>query len=83
MVWQKQDGKMPQRFKLRIHKATTRTYPGAGINRNHDLVLCNSYEQKLRTQKKINNSRVRFDVEKLKLKKSANTTLKYHIQIKN
>ena len=57
---------MPQRFKLRIHKATTRTYPGAGINRNHDLVLCNM-KLKLRTQKKINNSRVRFELEKSKI----------------
>ena len=31
----------PQRFKSSIHKSSTRLYPGAVINSDHDLVLCN------------------------------------------
>ena len=31
----------PQRFKSSIIKTSTRTYPGATINSDHDLVLCN------------------------------------------
>ena len=31
----------PQRFKSSINKASTRTYPGADIYSDYDLVLCN------------------------------------------
>ena len=49
-TWHSPDGKThnqidfiltPQRFKSSIHKASTRTYPGADIYSDHDLVLCN------------------------------------------
>ena len=39
-----------------------RTTPGADINSDHDLALCNM-KLKLPTKKKSKNSRVRFDVE--------------------
>ena len=35
-----------QWFKSSIQKASTRTYPGAEINSDHDLVLCNMREHK-------------------------------------
>ena len=55
---------MPQRFRSSIHKFSTRTYPGAVINSDHDLVLCNM-RLKLRTQKAGNSKRVKYDVDKL------------------
>ena len=53
-----------ERFKSGIHKSSTRTYPGAVINSDHDLVLCDMI-LKLRTQKAGNSNRVKYDVEKL------------------
>ena len=53
----------PERFFSSIQKTTTRTYPRADINSDHDLVLINM-KLKLRTQTK-RNSRVRFNIEKL------------------
>ena len=55
---------MPQWFKSSIHKSSTRTYPGAVINSDHDLVLCNM-RLKLKTQKGEKSSRIKYDVEKL------------------
>ena len=55
---------MPQRFKSSIHKSSTRTYPGAVINSDNDLVLCNM-RLKLRTQKAGKSKRVKYDVDKL------------------
>ena len=55
---------MPQLFKSSIHKSSTRTYPGAVINSDHDLVLCNM-RLKLRTQKEKKSGRIKFDVDKL------------------
>ena len=54
---------MPQLFKSSIHKSSTRTYPGAVINSDHDLVLCNM-RLKLRTQKEKKSGRIKYDVEK-------------------
>jgi len=56
---------MPQRFKSSINKAKTRTYPGADIGSDHDLVLA-SFKLKLKCQRKTPSSRLRFDIEKLK-----------------
>ena len=49
-----------QRFKSSIHNATTRTYPGAVLKCDHDLVLCDIRSQKM----KISN-RVNYKLEKL------------------
>ena len=53
----------PQRFKSSIHKSSTRSYPGAVINSDHDLVLCNM-RLKLRSQNMKKSNRIRFDLEK-------------------
>ena len=55
----------PQRFKSSINKAQTRTFPGADIGSDHDMVLL-TLRLKLKTQKKHNNPRIRFNVDKLK-----------------
>ena len=54
----------PQRFKSSINKASTRTYTGADIYSDHDLVLCN-LKIKLKRSKKGKCSRIRYDVDKL------------------
>ena len=54
----------PQRFKYSIIRTSTRTYPGAYINSDHDLVLCNM-KLKLKVNRKPKTTRIRFDVNKL------------------
>ena len=49
---------------LCIHKSSIRSYPGAVINIDHDLVLCNM-RLKLRSQNMKKSNRIRFDLEKL------------------
>ena len=55
----------PRRFKSSINRAKTRTYPGADIGSDHDLVLL---IMKVRLKKKFQaaNPRIKFDLEKLK-----------------
>ena len=60
----------PQRFKSSINKAKTRTFPGADIGSDHDLVL-GSFKIKLLKKKIEQNTRLRFDLDKLKDPKSA------------
>ena len=55
----------PRRFKSSINKARTRTYPGADIGSDHDLVLM-VMKLKLKKKYKAANPRIRFDVDKLK-----------------
>ena len=55
----------PQRFKSSIIRSSTRTYPGADINSDHDLIMCN-LKLKLRSNKPQKNKRIRYNVNKLK-----------------
>ena len=55
----------PCRFKSSINKAKTRTYPGADIGSDHDLVLL-VMKLKLRKQYQANNPRIKFNLDKLK-----------------
>ena len=54
----------PQRFKLSIISSSTRTYPGADISSDHDLVICN-LKLKLCIKKRAISNRIRFDLDKL------------------
>ena len=54
----------PQRFKSSIITTSTRTYPGANIGSDHDLVLCN-LKLKLCIRKRAITNRIRFDLDKL------------------
>ena len=56
---------LPQRFKSSINKAKTRSFPGADIGSDHDLVMTN-FRLRLKKQKKPETHRFRFDLEKLK-----------------
>ena len=55
----------PRKFKSSINKAQTRTYPGADIGSDHDLVLT-TVRLKLKANKKNKSPRIRFNLEKLK-----------------
>ena len=55
----------PQRFKTSIIRSSTGTYPGAVINSDHDIVLCN-LKLKLRSNKPSKNKRIQYNVNKLK-----------------
>ena len=55
----------PCRFKSSINKAQTRSFPGADVGSDHDLVLT-SIRLKLKSKKKEKSPRIRFDLEKLK-----------------
>ena len=55
----------PQKFKSSINKAQTRTFPGADIGSDHDMVLM-TLKLKLKKDQKKNNPLIRYDVEKLK-----------------
>ena len=54
----------PRRFKSSIITTSTRTYPGADIGSNHDLVLCN-LKLKLCIRKSTVTNRIRYDLDKL------------------
>ena len=54
----------PWHFKSSINKAKTRTYPGADIGSDHDLVLL-VMKVKLKKKQKPTNPRIKFDLEKL------------------
>ena len=53
-----------ERFKSSIIRTSIRTYPGADINSDHDLVLCN-IKLKLSIKKRTKGNRIRFNLEKL------------------
>ena len=55
----------PKQFKSSINRAKTRTYPGADIGSDHDLVMLNM-KLKLKSTKQTRNTRIKFDLEKLK-----------------
>ena len=55
----------PRRFKSSINKARTRTYPGADVGSDHDLVMM-VVKLKLRRQKQPENTRIKFDLDKLR-----------------
>ena len=54
----------PRRFKSGIITSSTRTYPGADISSDHDLVLCN-LNLKLCIEKRSILNRIRFYLDKL------------------
>ena len=55
----------PRRFKFSINRAKTRTYPGADVGSDHDLVLL-TIKIKLKKNYKSTNNRINLDLEKLK-----------------
>ena len=72
-TWHSPDGKThnqidyiltPRRFKSSIKMSSTRTYPGADINSDHDLVLCN-IKLKLKSSRTLQSKRIRFNLSKL------------------
>ena len=67
----------PQRFKSSIITTSTRTYPGADIGSDHDLVLCN-LKLKLCIRKIAITNRIRFDLDKLE---NATTVNDYKVKL--
>ena len=72
-TWHSPDGKthnqidfilVPQRFKSSINKAKSRTFPGADIGSDHDLVLA-SFKLKLKSKRSPKSTRLSFDLDKL------------------
>lgn len=55
----------PEKFKSSINKVRTRTFPGADIGSDHDMVLM-TLKLKLKTHKKYGNTRIRISLDKLK-----------------
>ena len=55
----------PRRFKSSVNRAKTRTYPGADIGSDHNLVLL-TMKIKLKKKYKAAQTRIKFDLEKLK-----------------
>ena len=55
----------PQRFKSSIKEANTRSFPGADIGSDHDLVPT-TIKLKLKTKRFTKSPRIRFDLKKLK-----------------
>ena len=55
----------PQRFKYSINKANARSFPGANIGSDYDLVLT-TIRLKLKTRRFRKSPGIRFDLEKLK-----------------
>ena len=56
---------IPRRFKSSINGAKTRTYQGADVGSDHDLLLL-TIKIKLKRNNKTTNNRIKFDLEKLK-----------------
>ena len=88
-TWHSPDGKShnqidyiltPQRFKSSINKASTRTYPGAVIYSDHDLVLCN-LQLKLKRKQHTNSKRIKLNTDKL-LNEKMKSTYQEEIGIK-
>lgn len=55
----------PKRFKSSINRAKTRTFPGADIGSDHDLVLM-AFKIKLKARLQKDTPRIKFDLEKLR-----------------
>ncbi|XP_068206279.1 craniofacial development protein 2-like [Palaemon carinicauda] len=53
------------RFRLGIKRATTRTFPGADVGSDHDLVFVN-FKLRLKTIKKPKNTRMKFNLDRLR-----------------
>lgn len=53
------------RFRTGINRAKTRTFPGADVGSDHDLVIMN-FRVRLKRLKKPKNARLKFDLERLK-----------------
>ena len=56
---------IPQCFKSSINKANTRSFPGADIGSDPDLVLTTT-KLMLKTKRFARSPRIRFDLKKLK-----------------
>ena len=56
---------VPRLFKSSINKAQTRSFPGADIGSDHNLVLTR-LKLKLKLNRRKRNPRIRFDLDKLK-----------------
>ena len=56
---------MDNKFKSSINTGSTRTYPGADIGSDHDLVMM-SFRIHLKRNPKQKRTRIKFDLEKLK-----------------
>lgn len=54
-----------RRFKSGIKQAKTRTFPGADVGSDHDLVMMN-FRVRLKKIKRPQNPRIKFDLERLK-----------------
>ena len=55
---------VPGRFKSSINRAKTRTFPGADINSDHDLVMM-TMKLKLKQNLRSHGSRLKLNLEKL------------------
>jgi len=73
-TWHAPDGKhhsqidyilVQSRFKAGINKPKTRTYPGADIGSDHDLVILN-FNVRLKENRKAKSNRLKFNLDKLK-----------------
>ena len=53
------------RFRSGIKRATTRTFPGADVGSDHDLVFVN-FKLRLKTIKKPKNTRMKFNLDRLR-----------------
>ena len=53
----------PRSFKSSIKHSSTKTYPGADIKSDHDLVLCN-IKLKLKSNRTPQSKRIRFNLSK-------------------
>ena len=53
-----------KRFRYGIKTARTRTFPGADVGSNHDMVMM-TFQTRLKNSRKPTQPRIRFDLEKL------------------
>ena len=55
---------MKERFRSGIKTARTRTFPGADVGSDHDMVMM-TFQARLKNSRKPTQPRIRFDLEKL------------------
>ena len=55
---------MKKRFRSGIKTARTRTFPGADVGSDHDMVML-TFQTRLKNSRKPTQPRIRFDLEKL------------------
>ena len=55
---------MKKRFRSDIKTARTRTFPGADVGSDHDMVMM-TFQTRLKNSRKPTQPRIRFDLEKL------------------